>query len=452
MLPNPERISSKHLLRALLAFLPAAIIFWPAAAFAAGPKAGFAVLGIPLEFIIFGLTLAGVAVFHHHTLQVALTGLGVLLAYKLGFTDFSLWLQIQHEKVILLNLLGLLVGFAILAKHFENSNIPDLMPAILPDDWKGGFMLLSIVMVLSAMLDNIAACIIGGTVASHVFKHRVHIGFLAAIVAASNAGGAGSVVGDTTTTMMWIDGVSALDVFHAFTGSFAAFAIFGIIAAFQQHKYQPIIADPKPGIKIDWGYLYIVAMILAGAIITNVTLDMPAVGVWVAILLGAFFRKTDWHEVPEAFKGSLFLLSLVFSASIMPVDELPIASWQTALGLGFLSSVFDNIPLTKMALVQGGYDWGVLAYTVGFGGSMVWFGSSAGVALSTMYPDAKSVLAWVKSGWHVPVAYVFGFFFMLAVHGWEPHAPHKERLINGNGHAQVEAVVTGSEDQAPAQH
>ncbi len=57
------------------------------------------------------------------------------------------------------------------------------------------------------------------------------------------------------------------------------------------------------------------------------------------------------------------------------------ASWQTALGLGFVSAVFDNIPLTALALKQGGYDWGFLAYAVGFGGSMIWFGSSAGVAL-----------------------------------------------------------------------
>ena len=70
----------------------------------------------------------------------------------------------------------------------------------------------------------------------------------------------------------------------------------------------------------------------------------------------------------------------------MPVEKLPAASWQTALGLGFVSAVFDNIPLTALALKQGGYDWGFLAYAVGFGGSMIWFGSSAGVALANMYP------------------------------------------------------------------
>ena len=110
---------------------------------------------------------------------------------------------------------------------------------------------------------------------------------------------------------------------------------------------------------------------------------------------------------------------------MMPVEELPPASWQTAFALGFISSVFDNIPLTKLALQQGGYDWGVLAYAVGFGGSMIWFGSSAGVAISNIFPEAKSVGLWLKHGWHIAVAYVIGFFALLWTLGWEPHEKHK---------------------------
>ena len=129
--------------------------------------------------------------------------------------------------------------------------------------------------------------------------------------------------------------------------------------------------------------------------------------------------------MPEAIKGSIFLLSLVLCATLMPVERLPGASWQTALGLGFVSAVFDNIPLTALALKQGGYDWGVLAYAVGFGGSMIWFGSSAGVALSNSYPKSKSVVLWLKHGWHVAVAYVVGFCALLIIAGWHPHSPHK---------------------------
>jgi Na+/H+ antiporter NhaD/arsenite permease-like protein len=400
-------------------------------------------LGVPVDFVLFGLTLAGVALFHHHTLQVALIGLAVILAYKLGFTGFKtgpgfggLALHMAHEWVILTNLLGLLLGFALLSDHFERSHVPLELPRLLPDDWKGGLVLLFMIFVLSSFLDNIAAALIGGTVARGVFRGKVHIGYLAAIVAASNAGGSGSVVGDTTTTMMWIDGVDPLDVLEAFVAAGAAMLIFGVPASLQQQRYSPIMKDIPAGTRIDWARLAIVAIILVTAIAVNVAINVKfaaqsdrfpfiAAGVWVAIGLTALWRRPTWSLLPGALKGSIFLLSLIVCASLMPVEKLPVASWQTALGLGFVSAVFDNIPLTALALHQGGYDWGYLAYAVGFGGSMIWFGSSAGVALSNMYPQAKSVGLWLRHGWHVAIAYVVGFFVLYAVLGWHPNPPHK---------------------------
>jgi hypothetical protein len=82
--------------------------------------------------------------------------------------------------------------------------------------------------------------------------------------------------------------------------------------------------------------------------------------------------------------------------------------------------VFDNIPLTALALRQGGYDWALLAFAVGYGGSMVWFGSSAGVAITNGFPEGRSVVRWLVRGWFVPVGYIVGFFAMLAVTGWNP--------------------------------
>ena len=43
-----------------------------------------------------------------------------------------------------------------------------------------------------------------------------------------------------------------------------------------------------------------------------------------------------------------------------------------------------------------------------------------GVALSNMYPEAKSVGRWLVYGWHVTLAYLVGFFVLLAVPGWQP--------------------------------
>ena len=402
-------------------------------------------LGVPVDFVLFALTLAGVALFHHHTLQVALTGLAVITLYKLGFTGFKtgpglggLARHLAHESIILANLLGLLLGFALLSKHFEDSKVPEELPKILPDSWWGGFWLLVMVFVLSSFLDNIAAALIGGTMARVVFRGRVHIGYLAAIVAASNAGGSGSVVGDTTTTMMWIDGIDPLDVLHAYAAAVVALIVSGLVAARQQHAHAPITKDAPAGVRVDWARLGIVGFILVSAIAANVVANLyfpavldrfPVIGaaVWVAILASVPLRRPDWSLLPGAFKGSVFLLALVTCASMMPVEKLPPASWQTAFSLGWISAVFDNIPLTALALKQGGYDWGVLAYTVGYGGSMIWFGSSAGVAISNMYPEARSVGRWLRHGWHVALAYVLGFFVMLASVGWVPNEPHKAK-------------------------
>lgn len=407
----------KNLFAVIIALL-APVFCFAQAAEAAAP---IAIAGIRIEFIFFALTLLGVALFHNKTLYVALTGLTVIMLYKIFFDPaFDIIHHLDHEKMTLLNLLGLLLGFAILAKHFEHSGVPDILPNYLPNGWGGGFMLLCLIAFISSFLDNIAAAMIGGTIALVVFKGNVHIGYLAAIVAASNAGGSGSVVGDTTTTMMWIAGVNPLDVVPAYVAAIPALIIFGIIAAKQQHKFQPIQKDATPSARVDGKKLVAVVLILAGAILTNIYLDLPAAGVWAAILVCALFTKTDWKEVPASLPGTVFLLSLVLCASMMPVEELPTASWQTALSLGFVSAVFDNIPLTALAINQDGYDWGMLAYAVGFGGSMIWFGSSAGVALSNMYPQAKSVANWLKHGWHVALGYVVGFFIMLGILGWNP--------------------------------
>src|SRR5450759_4811501 len=210
----------KQLFKSLIAgnstklFLLALVLLSPLSLFAAGgpvPSVG----PIRVEFIIFGLILLGVALFHKQTFWVAVIGLTVLLTFKLVFDPgFHLMEHLfgqtpigqqlmdkslrQGEWGIILNLLGLLLGFALLSKIFEESGIPDILPRFLPNDWKGPFILLVFVFVLSSFLDNIAAALIGGAIAIVVFKKRVHIGYIVAIVAASNGGGSGSVVGDTT--------------------------------------------------------------------------------------------------------------------------------------------------------------------------------------------------------------------------------------------------------------
>ena len=393
---------------------------------------------MPIEFILFSVTLVGIALFHHRTLLISSIGFMSISLYKLIFTGYKTGVgliafaeHLNNEWVLLANLLGLLTGFALLARQFEESHLPAILPNYLPTDWEKAFALLAIIFILASFLDNIAAALIGGTMASQLFKTKIHVGYLAGIVAASNAGGAGSVVGDTTTTMLWISGVSPLQVLHAYIASYTALFVFGIFVAKQQDAYSPMIKNIHQPLKVDLGRISIVAIMLLAALGTNVAINLflpnladsfPWIGVslWLSILATSWLRPYDWKLLPETIKGSLFLLLLVLGASLMPVEKLPIASWQTSFGLGFISAFFDNIPLTALAIKQGSYDWGLLAFSVGFVGSMFWFRSSAGVALASMYPKARDAKQWLKQGWHIVSAFVIGFFAMFAVQGWQP--------------------------------
>ena len=425
-----------------------------------------AIAGIPIEFILFALTLLGVALFHNQTFNVALIGVITLTLYKIFFTGFKTGMGVAglvghfgEVWVTLANLFCLLLGFAILARHFEKSHIPAILPRFLPDDWRGAFGVLAMVWLISSFLDNIAAALIGGAMAHQLFRAKVHIGYLAAIVAASNAGGAFSVVGDTTTTMMWIAGVPPGAVFEAVMASAIALLISGYVAAKQQHAYSPINKHVHEHTHVDWARVFIVALILAFAMITNIVVNthytaisstFPFIGVavWAAILVTAKLRRHDWEVLGESLKGTFFLLFLVTSASMMPVETLPAASWHAAFGLGFVSAVFDNIPLTALAIRQDGYDWGFLAFGVGYGGSMLWFGSSAGVALATMYPEARSAALWLRHGWHVALAYVISFIAMVVLVGWHPQPLHKAGMSVPVAEARTATGAASSNNQA----
>jgi Na+/H+ antiporter NhaD/arsenite permease-like protein len=333
----------------------------------------------------------------------------------------------------------------------------------LPQGWVGAFVVLVIVFVLSAFLDNIAAALIGGALAQSLFRGRVAVGYRAAIVAAANAGGAGSVIGDATTTMMWIAGVSPWQVIDAYIGGGVALLLCGIPAALMQQRYSPISVDTCARPIADLTRIGIVTAVLVTLIVTDLLINSTAghraalfpfigVAVWIPLLWAAPLRRPDWECVPAALGGALFLLALVFAASMMPVERLPAPTWQSALGLGAVSAVFDNIPLTALSLEQGGYDWGVLAYAVGFGGSMLWFGSSAGVALSNMYPEARSTRRWLRHGWPVIIAYIAGFAVLIWVRGWHPDTPIRaaESSMNQSHQIEPDRSKGGSSRVSPA--
>lgn len=59
-----------------------------------------------------------------------------------------------------------------------------------------------------------------------------------------------------------------------------------------------------------------------------------------------------------------------------------------------------------------------------------------------MYPEGKSVGRWLFHGWHVALAYVLGFFFMLSLLGWHPDAPHRKGAELAPPHTHAVASTT----------
>ena len=274
--------------------------------------------------------------------------------------------------------------------------------------------------------------------AREVFRGKVHIGYLAAIVAASNAGGSGSVVGDTTTTMMWIDGVSPLSVLEAYRRRAASPSS---CSAFRPPCSSSAIRRSSrmcaPGVRIDWTRVFIVFVILVVAILANVIANLrypdlldqiPVIGlaVWAALLVTALLRRPDWEIMPETFKGTIFLLALVLSASLMPVEKLPAGlvadgarSWLRVGRVRQHPADGAGAEAGRLRLGLPGLRGGLrriddLVRLIGRRGAR------------QPVPEAKSVGLWLRHGWHVTVAYVIGFFVMLSVLGWHPDPPHRK--------------------------
>src|SRR5262249_7873228 len=160
----------------------------------------------------------------------------------------------------------------------------------------------------------------------------------------ANAGGAGSVIGDTTTTMMWIRGVSPLELAPAFIGAIAAFAFFAPLVTLQQQKLSPISHRATSDVQIDWVRVLIVLAILITLVVVNVagnslfpgrekTAPALGLGFWIAFLATTPLRAPQWRVLVEATRGAAFLVVLVALASLIPVDQLPTPSPPSVFGL-----------------------------------------------------------------------------------------------------------------------
>lgn len=376
---------------------------------------------------IFLLQLLALAVFSRHGLLVVVLSLPILAAdFVVSGHPCGGWKVLaehfgQHEEYHLLyNLALLLPGFSLVAYYFEHSGFDARLAKYIKTD----HALMWAVFVLSIALDNIAAAMIGGVlVRARYGKEHAPFSLLVGVVGASNLGGAPSFIGDTTTVMLYLSGVSAVSLAQGFVPAIVAQIVLGQWAA--RHGAEPLPIKPNRPTPVKWN-LFCPLLGIPGLVAGNLLYDQPGLGLFAGVIAGCIigrehFRWQELHLTGKTMQGMYFLVLLVAGAGMLPTEALQpvldrLTAGETTFGIGVLSAFFNNIPLVKLTLSIGGFDWPLMAYAVGFGGSAMWFGSSAGVAMVGMFETLGNTKKWLLGGfWVVLAAYTAGYVAYLLI-------------------------------------
>lgn len=275
--------------------------------------------------------------------------------------------------------------------------------------WVSGLM----TFFISAVADNLTTALIFATVIMTVEKKEKKFLVPAAvnIVVASNAGGAWSPFGDITTLMIWNAGKAPFaDFFYLFPASFAGWALTCfLLSLFVEDKAptvgdeEEVLANAKEGAGI---VVFLGIFTIACAVLSHQLLHLPAIigmmfGLSLLMLYGFSLKRKKSEDI-AIFKSIskiendtlLFFFGLMasvgalgyigyLSAAAKVYEFLP--PFWVNVSAGLLSAVIDNVPLTyailKASPAMEVREWLFLALTVGTGGSLIAFGSAAGVAV-----------------------------------------------------------------------
>jgi len=312
---------------------------------------------------------------------------------------------------------------------------------------------------LSAVLDNLTTTIVMATIVNKLIEEKkTKWLMLGLIVISANAGGAWSPIGDVTTTMLWIGNqVSPLNIIQqTFLSSLICMIIPTIIVSYVIKGTIKLRTDSlsntnfnKSHFERNLFFFIGVGGLLFVPVFKTITHLPPYMGMLLS--LGILWTLT---EIIHSRKGEnekgllsvshalrkidtpsiLFFFGILMAiGSLAAINVLPeLAHHLTntlgnlenvAIGIGFLSAVFDNVPL--VAALQGMYSldvyptdhyfWELLAYCAGTGGSCLIIGSAAGVAVMGM---EKIDFFWYlkKISWVAVIGYLSGALFFIAQH------------------------------------
>jgi len=298
---------------------------------------------------------------------------------------------------------------------------------------------------ISPVADNLTTALILSTVLITIDKHNEKFLVPGAIniVVAANAGGAWSPFGDITTLMVWIDGKGS---FSEFLYLFPASIIGWLITAFLLSKVVPEGKPPfhpgEPPVSIDEGGKVIIglfALTITIAVLTHQILDLPAMwGMMFGLSLLKLYsfklnRKLSIQEESKRINVFAWIAKiendtlLFFFGILAAVGGLHFLGYleyftklYESLGatvvnilVGFISAVIDNVPVMSAVLKANpdmGADtqaqWMLVTLTAGIGGSLISFGSAAGVGVMGKLHGIYTFNAHMRYAWMVLVGYI----------------------------------------------
>lgn len=317
-------------------------------------------------------------------------------------------------------------------------------------DEKKQFMVIGVLsFFLSGIIDNLTTTIVMVTIARKFFSEKNLLVVVVGIVIAANAGGAFSPLGDVTTIMLWLAGkFNALEIIsEGFLPSIVLAAVsLGLL--YPKIKKNPDVQENNIIVSLSRSEKIVITLVFSSFIyplLMSLIKLPPFIGlliglgiVWIAVDLfkqtskrrthmeasiDKIIQKTDIASL-TFFIGILLAVAALGSLNILHDISLDIYGDQPTfqqialgnIGLGFLSAILDNVPLTAIAIkileTNVASLWVLLALTVGTGGSLLVIGSAAGVIAMGM---VKELTFWR----YIKIAFVPALIgYLAAINVW----------------------------------
>ena len=294
---------------------------------------------------------------------------------------------------------------------------------------------------ISPVADNLTTALILSTVLITIDKENKLFLVPGAIniVVAANAGGAWSPFGDITTLMVWVAGKGAFTEFlYLFPASILGWGVTALLLSRAVPDGQPPFNEDEEKVEILEGGKQIMglfALTIALAVTSHQVLHIPAM--W-GMMFGLALLKMYVHYINRSasettlnafswiakIENDTLLFFFGILAGVGGLHFLGFLEYFTALydqfgptavniGVGFLSAVVDNVPVMSAVLksdpnmgANAQEQWMLVTLTAGVGGSLISFGSAAGVGVMGKLHGIYTFAAHMKYAWTILIGYI----------------------------------------------